>query len=80
MSKQKKSERPVAAATTCSGLGRADANQKAWSMSYEDRLALVKQHEWRSSGHWDNWFHPVSGWNYSLHGAVVSILMYPPNA
>ena len=63
-----------------SSLGRADANQKAWSMSYKDRLSLVKQREWRSSGHWDNWFHPVSGWNYSLHGAVVNILMYPPNA
>ena len=60
--------------------GSADTNQKAWSMSYEDRLSLVKQHKWGSSGHWDNWFQPRTGWNDSLHGAVVSILMYPPNA
>jgi hypothetical protein len=49
-------------------------------MSYEDKLALVKSRGWKPSGHWDNWFHPETNWNYGLHETVAHILLEDENS
>ena len=55
-----------------------NARTKALNMSYDEKRAFVVLNGWSNKNrHWDNWFHPVSGWNYSLYGAVVDILLYP---
>jgi len=55
---------------------RDKALSLARRMSYQKKIKLLKLHKWISTGHWDNWFHPISHWNYSLFYAVVDILEY----
>lgn len=46
------------------------AKRIAWKWSYDRKVAFLRTHEWGNQSHWDNWFDPRSGWNFSLLNAV----------
>jgi hypothetical protein len=46
------------------------AKNTTWRWTHERKVAFIEGNEWTNRGHWDNWFDPRSGWNYSLQGAV----------
>jgi hypothetical protein len=48
---------------------------KALRMRAPDRIQMIKDNGWISTGHWDNWFHPKTGWNYNCVYACANILM-----
>ncbi len=52
----------------------AEPCNSVFLISHEKKLSLVREHGWVDTGHWNNWFHPVTRWNYDLHDAVVNIL------
>ena len=52
---------------TCS----ATAKSKVSRWSYDKKVKFLKDNEWGNKGHWDNWFDPRNGWNYSLHDGCV---------
>lgn len=55
------------------------ALDKARTMSYQEQIDFVKTYKWIATNHWDNWFHPILYWNYSLCGAIQETILRPFN-